>query len=295
MADGLLTGLHIHPIKSCHRIELQEATVSVFGLAGDREWQIVDADSRALTQRTYPQMATVAPTLIEGGLHLEAPGAGHIAVANPVVEPFAGSAEGRLQVRALLGDKVAVRDAGDEAAAWLQRVLGAPCRLVRLATPDARRIPIVPAQPISFVDAGPVLVANEASLTDLLARATEPFGMDRFRPNLVVQADQPWVEDTWRSVTVGDASLEAIAPWPRCAVPQVDQDSGERRREPAVALRAHRWCTGAPSLPEGLQPFFTGQGLFGVTFSIGPVGTVLRIGDPVEVASTGEPLIPAPR
>ena len=292
MADGVLTGLHIHPIKSCHRTELQEAAVSVFGLAGDREWQIVDADARALTQRTYPQMATVAPTLLDGGLRLTAPGAGSVEVANPVAVP--GPAEGGLRVRALLGDKVAVRDAGDEAAAWLSRVLGAPCRLVRLAAPDARRIPLVAAQPISFVDLGPVLVANEASLADLASRATEPFGMDRFRPNLVVQADQPWAEDTWRSVTIGDARLEAIAPMPRCAMPQVDQDSGQRRREPALALRAHRWCTGAPSLPEGLQPFFSGQGLFGVAFSIGPVGTVLRVGDAVEVVATGEPLIPAP-
>lgn len=293
MADAVLTGLHIHPIKSCHRIELQEAMVSVFGLAGDREWQVVDADARALTQRTHPRMATVVPTPIDGGLRLDAPGAGSIEVANPAER--ANPAESGLRVRALLGDKVAVGDAGDEAAAWLERLLGAPCRLVRLAAPDARRIPLVAAQPISFVDLGPVLVANEASLVDLVSRAAEPFGMDRFRPNLVVRADQPWVEDTWRSVTVGAANLEAIAPWPRCAVPQVDQDSGERRREPAVALRAHRWCTAAPSLPEGLQPFFTGQGLFGVTFSIGPAGTVLRVGDAVEVASTGEPLIPAPR
>ncbi|MFN0026121.1 MAG: MOSC domain-containing protein [Acidimicrobiales bacterium] len=286
MADGVLTGLHIHPIKSCHRIELQEATVSVSGLAGDREWQLVDVEGRALTQRTVPKMATVRPTPIPGGLRLDAPGAATVEVAVPDGEP--------VTVRALLGDKVSVGDAGDEASTWLEQVLGIPCRLVRLATPDARRIAIVDAQPVSFADAAPVLVANQASLADLQARAREPFGMERFRPNLVVAADQPWVEDTWRSLTVGAAALEAIAPWPRCAVPQVDQDNGERHSEPAVALRAHRWCTAAPSLPEGLQPFFTGQGLFGLACTIAAPGTVLRVGDPFSVHARGDALIPAP-
>lgn len=286
MADGALTGLHIHPIKSCHRIELQEATVSVSGLAGDREWQLVDPDGRALTQRTLPKMATVVPSLLDGGLRLDAPGATTIEVADPQGEPRT--------VRALLGDKVSVGDAGEEAAQWLEQVLGVPCRLVRLATPDARRIAVVPSQPVSFVDAAPVLVVNEASLADLGARALEPFGMERFRPNLIVSVDQPWVEDTWRTITVGDAHLEAVAPWPRCAVPQVNQDSGDRHREPAVALRAHRWCTEAPTLPEGLQPFFTGQGLFGLACTITAPGTVLRVGDRLRVQVTGERVIPPP-
>ena len=43
-------------------------------------------------------------------------------------------------------------------------------------------------------------------------------------------------------------SLTAELPWPRCAVPQVDQVSGQRHKEPALALKAHRWCTEAPTL-----------------------------------------------
>ena len=73
--------------------------------------------------------------------------------------------------------------------------------------------------------------------------ARKPFGIERFRPNLVVHTEQAWVEDTWRTFAVGAAELESLMPWPRCAVPQIDQDTAERGREPAVALRAHRWCT----------------------------------------------------
>src|SRR5690606_1992232 len=147
------------------------------------------------------------------------------------------------QVRALLGDRVQAGDGGDEAARWFSAVTGTPCRLVALCDLEARRLRLVPNQPVSFADATPLPVGNEASRRDLERRAAEPFGMDRFRANLVVDGMAPWEEDTWAQFSVGAARLEAIIPVPRCAMPQVDQDTAERQKEPAVVLRAHRWCT----------------------------------------------------
>ena len=160
------------------------------------------------------------------------------------------AAQGDRKALAAVGYEVALedRDGGDEAAGWFSAVTGTECRLVALCTPDARRLELVSAQAMSFADATPVLVANEASLRDLARRAVEPFGMDRFRANLVVDGVEPWDEDTWASFTIGEARLETVIPVPRCTVPQVDQDTGKRHKEPARALRAHRWCTGAPSL-----------------------------------------------
>lgn len=288
MPDATLRAIHLHPVKSCHRVEVDRVVVSVAGLEGDREWQVVDAEGRPLTQRRHPAMATIRPALTEnGGIVLSAPAQSDIDVARP-------GSEART-VQALLGDEVAARDAGDDAAAWLSAVLGVACRLVALAAPDVRRLPAMLDQPVSFADAGPVLVANTASLSDLVARAVEPFGVERFRPNLVVEAADPWAEDTWHSFDLGAASLTAMAPWPRCAVPQVDQERGERRREPALALRAHRWCLGAgESVSAPLRPFFQGAGLFGLGCTIGPAGTEVRVGDELVVHRRVEPLLAPP-
>lgn len=286
MTTGVLSALHIHPVKSCRRIELAEATVSACGLAGDREWQIVDAGGGAVTQRQHRVLATITPALIEGGLRLSAPGSGHVDVARPTANDRTATA--------LLGDEVAVGDAGDEVAAWLSGVIGEPCRLVALTDPDTRHIRLVRTQPVTFVDAAPVLVANNASLADLQRRASEPFGMERFRPNLVLDTDQPWAEDTWQAFSVGAAELEALLPWPRCAVPQIDQDSAERSKEPALVLRAHRWCSSAPTLSRGLQAVVQGNALFGMAATIGAAGTVLRIGDTLSVQRSGDPLIAPP-
>jgi uncharacterized protein YcbX len=83
-------------------------------------------------------------------------------------------------------------------------------------------------------------------------------------------------------------------PWPRCAVPQVDQVTGERHREPALILKAHRWCESAPSLPEHLRKVPEGSAVFGVACDVEPVGAEIRVGDEVVVSTTREPALAPP-
>ena len=123
-------------------------------------------------------------------------------------------------------------DAGDEAATWFSELLGNDCRLVAVTSETNRTIGLVKQQPVTFVDAGPVLVANTASHAFLEQRANEPFTIERFRPNLVVATDTPWIEDTWKTFAIGAAELTNLLSWPRCTVPQIDQDTGERAKEP---------------------------------------------------------------
>lgn len=288
MPSIAVTAIHLHPIKACHRVEVPVATVSETGLAGDREWQ-VSAGLIPATQREHPVLATVQPEPIDGGLRLSAPGRSTIDVERPTVaDAVTGS---------LVGVEVDVGDAGDDAARWFSELVGADVRLYARTPSSELKIPElidVFDQTIAFSDVAPVLVATTASLDWLAARASEPFGMDRFRPNLVLDGAEPFAEDTWARFRVGAAELRHGLPWPRCAVPQVDQDRGERRKEPAKALRAHRWCTDAPTLAPAIRAFVENNGIFGVGCSIGPVGTEIAIGDTVEITETMEPIVPAP-
>jgi uncharacterized protein YcbX len=285
MSTGAVTAIHLHPVKACHRVEVGQATLGPRGFVGDREWQITSADGRPLTQRQNPLLATIQPRLVTDGIELAAPGMDPIHVSRP---PGADT-----EVRAALGERVQVGDCGDDVAGWLGQVLDVQCRLVAIAAGYRRRVKIFD-QEAAFGDAAPVVVANEASWRDLAARAREPFGIERFRPNVVVDAGEPWVEDTWLSFSVGVATLRTAMPWPRCAVPQVDQETGERHREPALALRAHRWCHEAPGYSDLLRPYLEGSPLFAIGCSAGPAGAIVSIGDPVVVHETMEPLIPAP-
>jgi len=234
----------------------------------------------------------VRPALVSGGLELHAPGRNPLEVERPAVATHDGFAH--------LGEPIRVGDGGDEAARWFSDLLGLDCRLVAIAPGYARRLPerfAIFDREVALGDAAPVLVVNETSFEDLRARASEPFGVERFRPNVVVRVDPAWTEDSWVTFRVGGAELSAGAPWPRCTVPQIDQDRGERRREPAVVLKEHRWCTDASGAGPMLAGLLPGNALFGIGCAIGPVGGVISVGDPVVVGATADPVLlpPPPR
>jgi len=287
--NGTLAAIHIHPVKACHRIELDQATVSNTGLKHDREWQVISNDLAPITQRQHPVMATVQPEIIPGGLRLSAPGHQTIEVARPTVADARSSSMTKTEVD--------VGDAGDEAGQWFSQIVGQPVRLVALVDNASLTLPKalnVAGQSIAFGDIGPVVVASNASLEWLLERSSEPFTMDRFRPNLVVDAPGPFVEDEWDRFSVGAASLKQAMPWPRCAVPQVDQESGERHREPAKVLKQYRWCQASTGISELIDALMVNSVLFGIGCSIAEPGTVITVGDAVIVDETRTPLIPSP-
>ena len=280
----------MHPVKSCRRVEVDRAVINQYGLEGDREWQVQGPAGQLMTQRKFPALARVQPVPIPGGLRLECDGMPDLEVERPLAVNSAGNT---------MTGRVAVADAGDEAAAWLEHALSIGCRLTTIATGYERRALIGGDDPfgqdVSLADAAPVHLVSAASHRFLLAHSAEPFPIERFRPNLVVDDCEPWEEDTWRSLSIGEARIRVVLPWPRCTVPQVDQDSGQRRREPAVVLKRFRWCSDAPTLAESLQPLIAGNALFGVAASIAPVGAVIHRGAPVDILTTGDPLLAPPR
>ena len=285
----VVASIYIHPVKSCRRVEVDHAEVSRYGLLGDREWQVQGPAGQLMTQRKFPSMARVQPVPIPGGLRLTCDGLPDLEVQRPDRVDTEGNT---------MTGRVPVADAGDEAAAWLERALSIGCRLTTIAS-GYERSPLIGgddpfAQQVAFVDAAPIHLISAASYRFLLDAAREPFPIERFRPNLVVDGCEPWEEDTWRSVSVGSAELRVVMPWPRCAVPQIDQDTGARHREPAVVLKRHRWCTDASSVPPAWQPVLAGNALFGVAASITPSGARITRGDPIEVHATGGPLLVAP-
>jgi uncharacterized protein YcbX len=231
--------IRIYPVKGLRGLSVGDALVEPWGLAGDRRFMVVDRDGRYLTQRQLPRMALIETGFVAGGIELSAPGADRIAVATP------DKGGPRTQV-AIWRDRVAARDAGAEAAAWLSVVLATPCRLVHMPDPDKAR-PVDPGfaaaeDRVSFADGFPVLVTNAASLADLNVRLERPVDMDRFRTNLVVDGAEPWDEDDWRRLRVGATFFAAPKDCARCAVTTVDQATGVRsdRDEPLRTLASFR-------------------------------------------------------
>ena len=117
MSEIRVEAIHIHPVKSCRRIEVDEASVLSTGLAHDREWQIVDADGVCVTQRNQPSLATVGTALDGDDVILSASGCGSITLS--------AQDASSVTVLPLVGRRpVNCVDGGDEAEAGVHQETG---------------------------------------------------------------------------------------------------------------------------------------------------------------------------
>jgi hypothetical protein len=245
--------LYIYPIKSARGIPLTSARLDARGLELDRRWMIIDDKDVFLTQRKVPRMALIEVAMCEDRLTVRAAGMEELRLP---AHQETGTTR-RVQV---WDDTVDAIDAGDDAARWFTAMMDRPCRLVRMPD-DAQRV----ADPrfarkealVSFVDAFPLLLISQASLDDLNTRLVEPVPMNRFRPNIVLDGCLPYEEDTWESIEIGQIAFRVAKPCARCAVPAVDQQTGERCREPLRTLESYRTrngkvCFGQNIVHEGI-------------------------------------------
>jgi hypothetical protein len=225
---------------------------------------VVGDDAQFLSQREYPRLAQVRVRLTEDRMFLEAPGLFPLEVAFEIgARPVS-----RVQV---WDDECPALDEGRDAARWFSEHLGHSARLVRMAGDDARPLGSSSAQPgdrVSFADAFPFLLVSAASLEGLNRRLSVPVEMDRFRPNIVVEGCQEHAEDSWSRIRIGEVVFRIAKPCARCVVTAVDQESGERGREPLRTLSTYRSDDG--------------QVLFGQNLVHEGRG-VVRVGDPVSV------------
>jgi len=217
-----LSEIVIYPVKSLRGVPVAEAVVEPRGLRGDRRWMVVDAADRFVTQRALPRMALIEALLCAGGgLDLAAPGMPSLHASE--------AAAGRVRQVTIWRDTVAVYDGGDEAATWLTAFLGRPCRLVHMPESTERTVNPAYGQPgdiVSLADGYPFLLIGQASLDDLNARLASPLPMRRFRPNLVIAGAEPFAEDRWTRIRIGDIVFRIVKPCARCTIPTVDPDTG---------------------------------------------------------------------
>ena len=79
---------------------------------------------------------------------------------------------------------------------------------------------------MSFADGFPYLITMTASLDALRETAGEDIPMDRFRPNIVIETDTPWIEDAWSTLEMDGIVFDLVKPCTRCVVTTIDQETG---------------------------------------------------------------------
>jgi len=139
-------------------------------------------------------------------------------------------------------------DMGDVAAQWFTDFLGRKLRLVRF-DPECRRL----SNPKwtgevealnQFADGYPLLVASTASMELLNSKLPAPVGVERFRPNIVLEGMEAHDEDRLDEIAIATAEgpvvLKPVKPCVRCTIPNVDPQTAEVDPVVGDTLQAYR-------------------------------------------------------
>ncbi|WP_448550792.1 MOSC N-terminal beta barrel domain-containing protein [Thalassotalea montiporae] len=258
-----LQEISVYPIKSTAGIQLSSSWVDPIGLPYDRRFVICDQNGQFITARTQPKLCLVQANLTPDGLMLTAPDMPLLAVRySQCLDEY--------QHVTVWGDTILGQRSHESVDHWFSQFLGQPCHLLFFGEQSNRQVKNT-TNPVAFADGYPLLLISQASLDDLNSRLKQPISMRQFRPNIVVQDCEPFAEDTWRHIRIGEVEFELTKPCTRCVFTTVDPDTGEKhgQLEPLATLKSYRQIAkGDVLFGQNLIPLNQGQIRFGDQVSV---------------------------
>lgn len=280
-----VSALTVYPVKSLQGIALTAHPLKTQGLAYDRSWMVVDRNSRFVTQRQLPALASIQVELSTNRLRLAHPD--HPAACEIGMDSPPG---GKCVTVNVWNDECTGFDQGDEVSRWLEQILspaqGDSFRLVRF---DRRQPRAVDASYLGhhesnteFADGFPFLLTNEKSLDALNDRLRDkganPVTMDRFRPNIVISGADAFSENQIAELHHREAQygIALRKPCQRCKVTSIDQKTS-RINEPKEPLKT----LAAMNPFERLPGAFFGQN----AILLSGEGQTICVGDELRVVS----------
>ncbi|MGF1724421.1 MOSC N-terminal beta barrel domain-containing protein [Photobacterium nomapromontoriensis] len=265
-AAGILSQINIFPIKSIAGLSQSQAWVEKQGICFDRRFMITTPDGMMITARKFPQLVKVTAALQPDGLILSYSGSEPLALKYADFDMTATSAT-------VWNDTFLAYQTTVEANLWFSHIIGKTVQLL-FTGEQSNRIRSGISQNVSFADGYPLLVISEASLAALNERSPQHHTMAQFRTNLVVSGTEPFAEDGWKRIRIGDVEFETVKPCARCILTTVDPKTGEFNplKEPLNTLSAFR--------SKGSWDVFFGQNLIALNEGM------IHAGDPIEVLET---------
>jgi len=222
-----ISELNFYPLKSGRGITLQQTEIAAEGIPGDRRMMVTDPTGMFITQRELQTLAQLNVIPETEGVRFSMDGKGEVLVACPPADRRMDVVVWKSAVNAAVAD--------DTTNATLSDWLGREVRLVffdeqakRVASPEWAG----DASPVTFADGYQVLVTTTGSLAalnaDMAKHGEGTVGMERFRPNIVLDHDQGWAEDMWEGIEIGGIRFDFVKPCARCIMTTQDQVTGSR-------------------------------------------------------------------
>jgi uncharacterized protein YcbX len=208
---GTVAWIAVAPVKAMALVQLEHATLTRTGIAGDRAFAVVDAESRRVGGKRIGTLALIRPSYD--------PPTGRLALRFPDGSVVDGTVEVGAPIEAMFSTARMVKPVIGPWSEAISTWAGQPLRLVAVA--DAG----------NGLDRGPsASLLSTAALASLAEAGGESRPLDgrRFRMNFGIDGVDAYAEDGWigRSVRVGGAVVRPVGNVGRCAVTTQDPDTG---------------------------------------------------------------------
>lgn len=233
-----LESIYIYPIKSIAGISIEKAVVEERGLQYDRRWMLIDENNQMITLRKFHDMALVRMEIEDEHMVLRQ----SVEVSGTIKIPLQIHVGKSLEA-SVWNDQVKLVWPQLTADQWFSDLLKTDCRLVYMPDDSPRQVDpkyVSKSMNTSLSDGYPFLLANTTSLKDVSQKSGIKPEMERFRPNLVVETQEPFEEDAWKSIVIGNISFRLVKPCARCIMVTIDQNTGKAGKEPLKSMSAYR-------------------------------------------------------
>ncbi|XP_024008774.1 molybdenum cofactor sulfurase isoform X2 [Eutrema salsugineum] len=257
-----LKSVTIYPIKSCAGFSVNRWPLCRTGLLHDREWMIQGLTGDILTQKKVPEMSLIRTfiDLEEGLLSVESTRCKdklHIRIKSNSYDPRSHEFDTDANILENHDEETRIND-------WLTRAIGRQCKLLQYCSSNSKHCMNRNKSPglcrelesnINFANEAQFLLISEESVADLnrrleaskdYNRALEKLSPYRFRPNLVISGGEPYAEDKWRTLKIGDSHFTSLGGCNRCQMINISNETGQVKKsnEPLTTLASYRRVKG---------------------------------------------------
>lgn len=259
-----LKSITIYPIKSCAGFSVESWPLSSTGLKYDREWLLKSLTGEILTQKKVPEMSLINTfiNLKQQMLSVESPRCQvKLQIKLESDLHLCGQEEFYLH-----SQRYEVRCYDNEINQWFSNAVGQPCTLVQCCQSQYcsslsknRKVGMcrdVDSR-VNFANEAQFLLISEESVSDLNNRlctnTQKNFGgvppsvnPMRFRPNLVISGAEPYAEDRWTTLKIGNTYFTSLGGCNRCQMINFYHQTGQVKKtnEPLATLASYRRVKG---------------------------------------------------
>ncbi|XP_045616250.2 mitochondrial amidoxime-reducing component 1 [Procambarus clarkii] len=257
---GRVVKIMIYPVKSCSGIVVGSAKTKLVGLVDgettDRSFIICNNKGTMITARMIPSIVLIRPVVEDNTLTLKFPGIEDLKVNISEVKE-----NNKIMAVKVWSEETSGLDCGDGPSNWLQMILGRKCHLLYhadLPSPRMRDVNDIKTFPLLrtdnhslYADEAGFLLMTEESVADLQGRVQCQIAAENFRPNILVnKIREPYDEDGWEYVKIGEAVFRHVSPCMRCIFTTINHETGKKdpNQEPLKTLKTYR-CIGGSKDP----------------------------------------------